>query len=117
PDLRILEILVRIDRRKLHRHRGELRQDDLELTIAEEGLDLEARLVDDAAPRQAPAREHVAVIRVEGAVDIESRESGGGLQRPEMLPVAGKSQHEAIMALDQFGRLLRLAAPFQIAGR
>ena len=67
----ILQLLVRIDRGELHRRRRRVGHDDLQPPVADERLDLEARLVDDAAARQRPAGQHVAVVGIERPVHLE----------------------------------------------
>src|SRR5690606_23214115 len=86
--------------------------------IAQIGLDLKTRLVDNAVTGQRPARQHVAVVRIEGAADLELPWSLLRLQRPAILTRTRESQQQAVVTLrDQIFRALRLAATGEIGGR
>ena len=61
-DFRVLEFLVGIDSGKLHGCRRRLRQYHLQPAVPDIGLDLEARLVDDAPPCQRPTGQHIAIV-------------------------------------------------------
>jgi len=60
---------------------------------------VEDRFQHDAAPVQRPAGQHVAVIRFEGAGDLEPPRALGGLQRPLELFRTRKAQVQAIVPL------------------
>jgi hypothetical protein len=63
--------------------------------------DLEDGFQNDAMPVQRPLRQHVAIIRFEGAGDLKTPQALRGLQGPLKLFRAGKAQVQTIVPVGQ----------------